>query len=66
MVVACPKCGIVLKDCSLTEIKEAINYASKGKRFICQQVTEMLLSPAANEEERKEELPQLTKTEQEI
>ena len=66
MVVTCPKCGIVLKDCSLTEIKEAINYASKGKRFICQQVTEMLLSPSSDETEHKEELPQLTKTEQEI
>ena len=66
VVVTCPKCGIVLKDCSLTEIKEAINYASKGKRFICQQVTELLLTPANNEAEHKEELPQLTKTEQEI
>ena len=66
IVVTCPKCGIVLKDCSLNEIKDAINYASKGKRFICQQVTEMLITPSNNESEHKEELPQLTKTEQEI
>lgn len=66
MVMICPKCGIVLKDCSLNEIKEAVNYASKGKRFICQQVTEMLLTPAGNETENKGKLPQLTKTEQEI
>lgn len=43
VVLTCPKCGIVLKDCSLTEIKAA-----------------------NNEAEHKEELPQLTKTEQEI
>ena len=67
IVLVCPKCGIVLKDCSLAEIREALDFASKGKRYICQQITELLLaSPFKEETQPNETLPNLTKTELEI
>ena len=66
IVITCPRCGIVLKDCSLQEIREAVSFANRGKRFICQQVTELLLTAPDNETNRQNELPQLTKTELEI
>ncbi len=67
IVLVCPRCGIVLKDCSLAEIKEALDFAAKGKRYICQQITELLLSaPTKEETQQKQSLPNLTKTELEI
>lgn len=67
IVLVCPKCGIVLKDCSLAEIRESLDFASKGKRYICQQIMELLLSaPSKDETQEKEDLPNLTKTELEI
>lgn len=67
IVLVCPKCGIVLKDCSLAELREALDFASKGKRYICQQITELLLaSPSKEETQPNETLPNLTKTELEI
>ncbi len=67
IVLTCPKCGIVLKDCSLAEIREALDFASQGKRYICQQITELLLAtPSKEETQQKEPLPNLTKTELEI
>lgn len=67
IVLVCPKCGIVLKDCSLAELREALDFASKGKRYICQQITELLLaSPFKEETQPNETLPNLTKTELEI
>lgn len=67
IVLTCPKCGILLKDCSMAEIREALDFASKGKRYICQQITELLLAtPSKEENQRKETLPNLTKTEMEI
>ena len=67
IVLVCPKCGIVLKDCSLAEIREALDFASKGKRYICQQITELLLAtPSKDEAQPSEPLPNLTKTELEI
>ncbi len=67
IVLVCPKCGIVLKDCSLAEIREALDFASKGKRYICQQITELLLAtPSKDEAQPSETLPNLTKTELEI
>lgn len=67
IVLTCPKCGILLKDCSMAEIREALDFASKGKRYICQQITELLLAtPSKEENQRKETLPNLTKTELEI
>ena len=51
----------------MAEICEALDFASKGKRYICQQITELLLAtPSKEENQRKETLPNLTKTELEI
>lgn len=67
IVLVCPKCGIVLKECSMTEIREAIDFAAQGKRYICQQIMELLLSkPSTEETQKKEAMPNLTKTELEI
>ncbi len=54
--------SIVFKDSTITLITDAINSAIKGKRYICQKATEILL-----EQKQKEELPtNLTSTEIEI
>ena len=51
----------------MAEIREALDFAYKGKRYICQQITELLLAtPSKEENQRKETLPNLTKTELEI
>lgn len=60
-VQANPRFGIVMKDSPLAEIRTAIDYALHGRRFICQHMAEMLISPPQNEETVK-----LTKTETEI
>ncbi len=54
--------SILMKECPLQEIREAINYAIHGNRFICQRMTEVLLSPSHDREEKIK----LTKTETEI
>lgn len=54
--------SILMKECPLQEIREAINYAIHGNRFICQRMTEVLLSPSHDREEKIN----LTKTETEI
>lgn len=64
VTISLSHCGIVLKECSLAEIKESIEFAIAGKRYICQQVTEMLLNPQT--QQQKIQLPNLTKTELEI
>lgn len=53
--------GIVMKDSSLNEIREAISYAQQGRRYICQRMAELLVAAPA-----KEEILHLTKTETEI
>lgn len=63
VAVTCPHCGFVLKECKLGEIKEAFKFAFAGKRYICQQVMELLLQP---EQKTEVERPNLTKTELEI
>ena len=55
--------SIVFKDSPLNEIKETISYASKGERYICQRVTEILLTQKQKENET---LSPLTFTEVEI
>ena len=57
--------GIVMKDSPLHEIREAIVYATRHKRYICQRIAEMLLNPPANDE-RSAAIASLTKTEAEI
>ena len=55
--------SVVLKESPMSEIREALRYALRGQRYICQRMAEMLLSPqaAANDDDVK-----LTKTETEI
>lgn len=55
--------SIVFKDSPLKEIKDAISYAIKGDRYICQRVTEILLTQKQKEEETPSNL---TPTEIEI
>ncbi len=54
--------SILLKDSVLAEIRAAIVSAVGGRRFICQHITEQLLSP---ESETSEQI-RLTKTETEV
>ncbi len=55
--------SVLLKDSRMSEIRDCIAYAKQAHRFICQHMTEMLLTPASpiNMEQVK-----LTKTEREI
>ena len=57
--------GIVMKDSPLHEIREALTYATRHKRYICQRIAEMLLNPPASDE-RSAAIASLTKTETEI
>lgn len=54
--------SILTKDSSVREIEQGIRFAMQRQRFICQQVTEMLLTPVAEAEEKIN----LTKTEVEV
>lgn len=54
--------SILLKESPMSEIKEAIKYCIHGNRFICQRMTEVLLAPSHDMEEKNN----LTKTETEI
>ncbi len=54
--------SILLKECPMSEIKQALSYAIHGNRFICQRMTEVLLAPSHDSEENIN----LTKTETEI
>lgn len=57
--------GIVLKESPLGEIRDAMQYALRHQRYICQRIAEMLLNPPTNDE-RRPELANLTRTETEI
>lgn len=63
ILLTCHDCGIVLKECAMTEIRESLRFAMSGVRYICQQITEQLVTP---EKKVENELPKLTKTETEI
>ncbi len=54
--------SVLMKECTLSEIREAIQFAIHGNRFICQRMTEVLLAPSMDREEKTN----LTKTETEI
>lgn len=54
--------SILLKESPMSEIKEAMKFCIHGNRYICQRMTEVLLAPAHNVEEKIN----LTKTETEI
>ena len=63
MVVASNVFGIVMKESPLQEIREALHYAASGRRFICQRMAEMLLTPNTSS---SDDMVKLTKTETEI
>lgn len=54
--------SILLKESSMSEIKEAMKFCIYGNRYICQRMTEVLLAPSHDVEEKIN----LTKTETEI
>jgi|UniRef100_UPI003FEE5BAE DNA-binding NarL/FixJ family response regulator len=54
--------SVLLKESPLTEIKEAIRFCVDSKRFVCQRMMEVLLTPPQEAEEKVN----LTKTETEI
>ena len=62
-VAVSPCFSVLLKESSMHEIRECLQYASRGQRYICQRVTELLLAPQTK---RVEEDVRLTKTEIEI
>ena len=55
--------SVVLKESPLNEIKEAVQYAFHGQRYICQRTAELLLMPSKN---TFDDDVKLTKTETEI
>ena len=55
--------SILLKESSAHEVRECIQYATNGRRYICQRMTEILLSP---QEAPVEDDVKLTPTETEI
>ena len=62
LIATSPRFSILLKECSLQEIREALDYAVRGRRFICQRMAEMLLVPMETASNRAK----LTPTENEI
>ena len=54
--------GILLKSCIQEEIEQALDFAQKGRRYICQEMMELLLSP----DQEGPETVGLTKTEKDI
>ena len=62
LIATSPRFSILLKECSLQEIREALDYAIRGRRFICQRMAEMLLVPMETASNRAK----LTPTENEI
>lgn len=54
--------SILLKESPMSEIKEAMKFCIHGNRYICQRMTEVLLAPSQDVEEKIN----LTKTETEI
>ena len=62
LIATSPRFSILLKECSLQEIREALDYAIRGHRFICQRMAEMLLVPMETASNRAK----LTPTENEI
>ena len=62
LIATSPRFSILLKECSLQKIREALDYAVRGRRFICQRMAEMLLVPMETASDRAK----LTPTENEI
>lgn len=58
-----PRFSILIKESSMHEVKECLQYACRHQRFICQRMAELLLAPAPA---KVEEDVKLTPTETEI
>ena len=58
-------CCVLLKESSMHEIRECIDYATHRQRYICQRMAEMLLTPNAGHTTEEDEV-RLTRTETEI
>lgn len=65
LVVMSHQFSILLKDSSMREIRECLLMTSQNKRYICQRMTEILLTPSNSDALEEEKVP-LTKTETEI
>lgn len=63
VIATSPCISVILKESALNEIKEAVLYAQKGQRYICQRMMEILLTPQTV---KREEDGKLTKTEVEV
>ncbi len=64
IIFGCEAFGIVLKDSSLEEIQAAIQYALRSERYVCNRISNMLLSRKPEHEQKEQ--PVLTATEVEI
>ena len=62
LIASSTQFSVLLKECSLMELKEAIRFCVAGNRFVCQRMMEVLLAPKQEEQEKIN----LTKTETEI
>ena len=62
LIASSTQFSVLLKECSLMEIKEAIRFCVASNRFVCQRMMEVLLAPKQEEQEKIN----LTKTETEI
>ena len=62
IIVSSPQFSVLLKESPLQEIREALSFAMRGRRFICQRMAELLLVP----ETREQEQVKLTRTETEV
>ena len=63
VVTISPLFSILLKESPLQEIRECLQYATRHQRYICQRMTELLLTPQASV---TEDDVRLTRTETEI
>ena len=61
VIAASPRVSVLLKESSLSEIRECIKKAIRSQRFICQRITEMILTAPQVEEKNI-----LTRTETEV
>lgn len=57
-------CSVLLKESSMHEIRDAIDYVRHRRRYICQRMTEQLFAPEQHSSDEEE--VKLTRTETEI
>ena len=62
VIASSPQFSVLLKESPLQEIREALSFAMRGRRFICQRMAELLLVP----ETREKEQVKLARTETEV